>query len=69
MTDAPSDPPSHSSHSPHADPPEVEALVAELVRRLRPVTDGMPESEFLDLVRAIARRRHRWEQQERTRGP
>ncbi|GLC24705.1 hypothetical protein [Roseisolibacter agri] len=66
MTDAPSDPPSHSQLS---DPPEIAALVAELVRRLRPVTDGMPESEFLDLVRAIARRRHRWEQQARVRGP
>ena len=51
------------------DPPAVDVLVAELVRRLRPVLDGMPESEFLDLVRAIARRRHRWDQQARTRGP
>ncbi len=66
MTDAPSDLPSHAQVS---DPPEVEALVAELVRRLRPVTDGMPETEFLHLVRAIARRRHRWEQQARLRGP
>jgi hypothetical protein len=28
----------------------------------------MPEAEFLDLARAIARRRHRWNVQARTRG-
>ena len=66
MTESLSDPPNHPQVS---DPPEVEALVAELVRRLRPVTDGMPETEFLDLVRAIARRRHRWDQQARVHGP
>lgn len=61
--------PTHPTTPRDSDPPAVEVLVAELVRRLRPVTDGMPETEFLDLVRAIARRRHRWEQQARLHGP
>lgn len=47
----------------------VEAITAELIARLRPVLGDMPEGEFLDLVRVMAQRRHRWEQRERTRGP
>ncbi len=50
------------------DPPEVDAIAAELVQRLRPALGGMPEAEFMDLVHAIARRRHRWNVQARTRG-
>jgi hypothetical protein len=50
------------------DPPEVDGITAELVRRLRPALGDMPEAEFLDLARAIARRRHRWNVQARTRG-
>ena len=50
------------------DPPEVDALAGELVQRLRPALGDMPEAEFLDLVRAIARRRHRWNVQARTHG-
>lgn len=50
------------------DPPEVNAIAAELVQRLRPVLGDTPEAEFLDLVWAIARRRHRWNVQARTRG-
>jgi hypothetical protein len=50
------------------DPPEVDVIAAELVQRLRPALGGMPEAEFMDLVRAIARRRHRWNVQARTRG-
>jgi hypothetical protein len=50
------------------DPLEVDAIAAELVQRLRPSLGGMPEAEFMDLVRAIARRRHRWNVQARARG-
>lgn len=50
------------------DPPEVNAIAAELMQRLRPVLGDTPEAEFLDLVWAIARRRHRWNVQARTRG-
>lgn len=67
MIDALTDRPDHASYTP--DPPEVDVLAAELVRRLRPVLGSMPETEFLHLARAIARRRHRWDQQERTQGP
>ena len=47
----------------------VDAIAEELMRRLRPVLGGMPEAELLGLVRAIARRRHRWDHEARTRGP
>ena len=50
------------------DPAEVDGIVAELVQRLRPVLGDMPEAEFMDLVRVIARRRHRWDVQARTHG-
>jgi hypothetical protein len=47
----------------------VDAITEELIGRLRPVLGDMPESEFLDLVRAMARRRERWERTARTHGP
>ena len=58
--------PSPPSYSPDA--PEVDAIAGELMQRLRPALGDMPEAEFMDLVRAIARRRHRWNVQARTRG-
>jgi hypothetical protein len=68
MNDSPrTDRPDISPYTP--DTPEIEALAAELMQRLRPVVGDMPETEFLHLVRAIARRRYRWDQQARTRGP
>ena len=67
MTESPADRTDPTPYTP--DPPAVDVLVEELVQRLRPVLDGMPEREFLHLVRAIARRRHRWDQEARTHGP
>ncbi|MGZ8376989.1 MAG: hypothetical protein ACXWZS_18000 [Gemmatirosa sp.] len=67
MTDTRIDRPDQPRYTP--DTPEVDAIAAELMQRLRPLLGGMPETELTDLVRAIARRRHRWDQQARTRGP
>ncbi len=39
-------------------------MTADVLRRLRPVLSGMPAGELEDLARSIARRRHRWEQQD-----
>jgi hypothetical protein len=70
MNDSRIDRPDHPPYTPATpDTPEIEAIATELLRRLRPVLGGMPESELVDLVRAIARRRHRWDQQARARGP
>jgi hypothetical protein len=59
-------PPTPSAYGPDA---AVDAITADMIRRLRPVLGDMPESEFHDLVRAMAQRRERWERTARTRGP
>lgn len=49
------------------DPPEVDEIAADVVRRLRGVLAQMPEEALRGLARSIAWNRHRWNQQEQAR--